>query len=717
MTEDRRSNAAETGAATALLERLGLPRDRFAFQAIPPADGLDVFEIASDGPQAIVRGSSPVAQAAGLHWFLKYHCKSNVSWWGTRITLPQRFPQANERRTSPYRYRYYLNYVTYSYSAAFWDWERWEKEIDWMALHGINLPLSVLGQVAVWMDVYRELGVTGEELDAFFAGPAYQPFGWMGCLDGWGGPLTRHMVERQAELAARIVARQRELGMTPVLQGFTGHIPQALARRFPRARVYRQQWLEFEPTCVLDPEDPLFRQIGSLFIRKQAERYGTDHVYAADPFIEMVPPSSDPGFLAAWARAIYRGMAEADPQAVWLMQTWMFHFRQEFWGPEQIEAYLTAVPAERVIALDLYAEEVPLWQKTRAFHGRPWLWCMVHNFGGRPGLHGKLHVIGRAPAEALHHPGRGDLAGLGLTMEALEQNPVVYDLMTEMAWHTEPVDLDRWLQQYAERRYGTRTEAVDESWRILKEHVYTAGVSLPPRTVVCARPTFSELPHDRRRAKAVWHALDLMLQAASALQDAPGYRFDLVDLTRQALSDLIDLVHVKLVAAWSGGDAGAFDTYRTLLVELIHDLDAVLATHPAFLLGRWLEAAKAWGTNDAERAHMEWNARRLITLWGRHDGSLFDYSCRHWSGLVRSFYAERWRRFLDRAAAALRSGTPFDEEQVRNDIALWEDEWSKGSDLFPTEPAGDPIAVCRAMARRHRPLLHNVLQETVTEDE
>jgi len=103
VTEDRRSNAAETGAATAVLERLGLPRDRFAFQAIPPADGLDVFEIASDGPQAIVRGSSPVAQAAGLHWFLKYHCKSNVSWWGTRIALPQWFPQANERRTSPYR--------------------------------------------------------------------------------------------------------------------------------------------------------------------------------------------------------------------------------------------------------------------------------------------------------------------------------------------------------------------------------------------------------------------------------------------------------------------------------------------------------------------------------------------------------------------------------------------------------------------------------------
>lgn len=33
-----------------------------------------------------------------------------------------------------------------SYSMAFWDWERWEQEIDWMALQGINMPLAFTGQ-------------------------------------------------------------------------------------------------------------------------------------------------------------------------------------------------------------------------------------------------------------------------------------------------------------------------------------------------------------------------------------------------------------------------------------------------------------------------------------------------------------------------------------------------------------------------------------------
>ncbi len=33
-----------------------------------------------------------------------------------------------------------------SYSMAFWNWSRWEQELDWMALQGINLPLAFTGQ-------------------------------------------------------------------------------------------------------------------------------------------------------------------------------------------------------------------------------------------------------------------------------------------------------------------------------------------------------------------------------------------------------------------------------------------------------------------------------------------------------------------------------------------------------------------------------------------
>ena len=40
-----------------------------------------------------------------------------------------------------------MNVVTHSYSAAFWDTDRWMQEIDWMALSGVNLPLAFTGYV------------------------------------------------------------------------------------------------------------------------------------------------------------------------------------------------------------------------------------------------------------------------------------------------------------------------------------------------------------------------------------------------------------------------------------------------------------------------------------------------------------------------------------------------------------------------------------------
>jgi len=53
------------------------------------------------------------------------------------------------------------SYVIFYYSWLFadsfvwWDWERWEKEVDWMALQGVNLPLAFTGQEAIWQKVFK----------------------------------------------------------------------------------------------------------------------------------------------------------------------------------------------------------------------------------------------------------------------------------------------------------------------------------------------------------------------------------------------------------------------------------------------------------------------------------------------------------------------------------------------------------------------------------
>ncbi|HVX51362.1 MAG TPA: alpha-N-acetylglucosaminidase TIM-barrel domain-containing protein, partial [Chitinophagaceae bacterium] len=195
---------------------------------------------------------------------------------------------------TPYKYRYYLNYCTFNYSMAWWDWPRWQKEIDWMALNGINMPLAITGEAAIWQNVYKSMGFTDEELDKFFSGPSYFAWFWMGNLDAWGGPLPQHWMDTHKVLQKKILAAERALGMTPVLPAFTGHVPPSFVKHFPNAKVKHTNWNQnFEDVYILDPADPMFETVGKKFIIAEVKEFGTDHLYSADTFNENVPPTTD----------------------------------------------------------------------------------------------------------------------------------------------------------------------------------------------------------------------------------------------------------------------------------------------------------------------------------------------------------------------------------------------------------------------------------------
>jgi alpha-N-acetylglucosaminidase len=52
-------------------------------------------------------------------------------------------------------------------------------------------------------------------------------------------------------------------------------------------------------------------------------------------------------------------------------------------------------------------------------------------------------------------------------MEAIEQNPVMYELMTEIAWRSEHFDVAKWLDDYSHRRYGNRSTSAMKAWKVL----------------------------------------------------------------------------------------------------------------------------------------------------------------------------------------------------------------------------------------------------------
>jgi alpha-N-acetylglucosaminidase len=563
------------------------------------------------------------------------------------------------------------------------------------------MPLSVTAQEAVWRAVAQRMGIS--DLSDFLAGPPYLPFGWMGCLDGWGGPLPQSWIGAHITLQKKILARERELGMLPVLQGFTGHIPPAVIEKFADCTVQKIHWIEWE-TYMLDPLDPLFQKIGKMFIEEQKKLYGTNHLYAADSFIEMTPPKGDSEYLEGMAKSILEAMTAVDPAAIWVLQGWAFSNKRDFWTPQRLETFLTEVPNDHILVLDLFCEQVEMWRETESFYGKPWLWCMVQTFGANTDMHGPLNKMNIRIEAARKSPQRGNLTGIGFVNEGFEGNPVVYEFLTEMAWYTQAVDLNIWLDHYSRARYGIQNENLSKAWAELYQSVYSDSLDYGifisanryPRLRIGSGPSYNT-----RNLVEAWR---LMLDAADLVKDCDTYAFDLTSVGIQVLANYSHIVHQKLLQTFKDQDNSRFEETAQLFLQLLGDLDELAATRPEFLLGRWLEDAKRWGTNEAEKALYEWNARRVLTLWGS-GANLRDYSRRNWSGMFKGFYQPRWKFFIEEMSKSLNTGIPFDEQAVNEKILQWEAKWTEGMEDYSDGPMGNYLQVSIKMWRKYQNML------------
>lgn len=713
-----------TDAVKGLIERL-VPEaaDHFVIQHIPKENGKDVFEVESKNGKVILRGNNGVSVASALNYYLEHFCQCNVTWNGTNLHLPDPLPIVKKKihKVTSYKYRYYINYCTFNYTMAWWDWDRWQKEIDWMALNGINMPLALTGEAAIWQKVYESMGFTRDQLEEFFTGPAYFAWLWMGNLDGWGGPLPQHWIDSHEELQKKILAYERSLGMTPVLPAFTGHVPPSFGERFPDAKLKKTNWgWGFNDVYILDASDPMFETIGEKFIKAQTAVYGTDHLYSADTFNENIPPTDDSSYLDSMSKRVYRSMATADPKAVWVMQGWMFSYNRRYWQPTQIQALLNAVPDENMIILDLWSESHPVWNRTDAYYGKPWIWNMLQNFGGNISLFGRMRHVAYDPAIALHDPDAGKMMGIGLTPEGIEQNPALFQLMTENVWRNEVINLDKWLQAYAIRRYGMANSQVNAAWQILKNTVYSGGKTEGgPESIITGRPTFERntawtnttLTYDPMQLVKAW---DLFIAAADSLKNSDGFQYDLVDLTRQVLGNYATPLQQKFAEAYQENDQKNFDKYSKAFLTLVNDMDSLLGTREDFLLGKWLSDARSWGINEEEKDLYEVNARDLVTLWGGKDCPLHEYSCRQWSGLLTGFYKPRWEMFFDYVDSCMQNHTKVNMPTFDQQIKEWEWQWVHDHGSYPVKPSGDPVAVAKALYKKYRDKIEEAYQEEST---
>ena len=229
----------EEETAYGIVHRL-FPQQSTQFVFKHSSDSVQAFVLSSELDKIVISAPDAGTMAVGLNYYLKNWCDVTVSWYAEdKVVLPEVLPLPEEpvRVEARVPERFFLNYCTFGYSLVWWGWKDWERLIDWMALNGVNRPLAITGQEAVWQKVWSELGMSDEQIRAYFTAPPFLPWQRMMNIDRWMGPLPQGWIDSQARLQKRILERERQLGMKPVLTAFSGHIPADMKELLPGADI------------------------------------------------------------------------------------------------------------------------------------------------------------------------------------------------------------------------------------------------------------------------------------------------------------------------------------------------------------------------------------------------------------------------------------------------------------------------------------------------
>ena len=692
----------------------------------------DFFELDQQGNRPVVRGNSWVSIGVGLNWYLKYHAGIHLSWNQMKVRLPQVMPpvKQKERHETDLALRYDFNYCTFSYSMAFWDWPRWQQEIDWMVLHGVNMPLAVVGEECVWRNMLLRLGYSDDEIGRFIAGPAFLAWWAMNNLEGWGGPLPQSWYARQEQLQKQILGRMRQLGMHPVLPGYCGMVPHDAKERLSLNVSDAGLWNGFQRPANLSPTDERFDEIANVYYEELTRLFGRADYYSMDPFHESADDASVD--YAAAGRKLMAAMKRANPRAVWVVQGWTENPR-----PQMADA----LEAGDLLILDLFSECRPMfgapsiWHRPQGYGKHQWLFCLLQNFGANVGLHGRMDQL----LDNFYYMSNEQSLkkGIGFTMEGSENNPVMFELMSELPWRPEKFTKEEWLRHYVKARYGADNAALQQAWQLLAQSIYNCppgnNQQGPHESIFCGRPSLNNFQasswskmKNYYDPQSTLSAAQLFLKGAEAL--APlnnNLEYDLVDIVRQALADQARVQYQHTIADYKAFNVEGFRSNADRFLRMLLLQDSLLATRSEFRLGHWTQQALSCGTTPEERKLYEWNARVQITTWGNRycadTGGLRDYAHKEWQGLLKDFYFPRWKAYFTALLAQMQAWQrPQPEllatgpnanktsselfamalpQEVKIDWYAMEEPWTLKQNPYTAEPEGDALDMARRVMR------------------
>lgn len=616
----------------------------FELEKIEKENGFDVCEYLASNGKILLKGSDNVCLCHAYYCYLKEysgayfsHCSSfSLQLLKREAALPVR----PYKKVIKQKKRVYLDYITYSNSMWMWQWDKWEKELDFMAMKGVNMALNVVGNDAVLFNALIISGLSERSAAYFISGPAFYAWQTTGKIDSYLPINDYENYKTRLELAKKIFDRMKELEIEPVLSTFNGQISEKIIRLFGKVKSYKiDQWSAFPPAKKIDILDERFKKLMREYMFFQEKEIGKAKYYMCDYFCNFSHKTNKEKYMRTAAEEFDRIIdfcVDEKPCIVFPSDGYNRYFTKSLKKCD-------------TLVFDL---DGSMYDITSGFDGNDFIVGNSHNNSPHTSLRGDVRLL--CENEYLDILKKYDnMQGVGFFPESLEQNPMYEELMFDVMTSEGKILLDKWLEDYVLRRYG-QNDKILEAYRILCDTCYSPENSKTDiGSTMCARPTLM------LRHTGICDKIDVsykntdLLKAVKLLLESGNTSYNMRFCIVYCVMSLIDnyeySLYKKIMEKFSLRDENGFKNLALKFVDLFEDAEKLLTSFDRTnALTVFLEL-QSISKNDEDEKSITLNYLSSHTLWGplTLDCQRYDYYWIYLSEFMTEYYCTRWEKFFE----------------------------------------------------------------------
>lgn len=606
--------------------------DQFVLKTIDSDNGYDCYEIYSEDKKVVLAGNSPLSQAMAYYDYLgRYHGVVITSGDYDISTISSApLPEGKINRTIKRKIRAMTSYEAFSLSGNFRGFDRWEKEIDFMAMHGFNRVLQPVGFDGVLFRTLTDIGMPENFCLEFSSGPAFLMNQLTGNIAGTNSVNSKEYLERKITVGKLISDRERSLGIEPIFPAAIPSVPFSLRKKYIKMDIFKApMWHNFPPIFFIRPKNAFFSVFNKKFLTVQREALGETHSY----IFEGVYESDKKGYnshLADLGKALEEMLNEFDKDAVCYLHT------------SSINAdFFKSCSGDKYIFLD----DCEMSKNSDILSDKKYIPEVSGNRYGRTGIYGNVQKL-------CDNPFANSELGGALAFDTFDVNPVYCTAALKAITAADSFERDDFIRDFCTKRYKTDSFSDD-----IISLIDLCSSDECTGSIICARPCTNvkhTAPYDTMERSYDFHKLYPIAQRIINSEDKKidAMRADIQSIVRQFLSDLAYPVYIKATEFFREKNVRNFEQASNLFLEICEDIDRLLRTREETNFCTKYVEAQELGSSQEEKESLQINFLLLHTIWGPFDHSiLYDTVWNEWGGLVKDYYEARWHMYYRSLAA------------------------------------------------------------------